>query len=138
MSSRCFLSNFKTGLLFQEKNRKIDIQDGDPGGHLGFSIGTFSVCFYLQVTSMFPTKFHVNWFFVSGEKAKKRFSRWWLWRPSWNLDRNDFNHFFITKHSDASYQVSSQLAFWFKRSSEKYIFKLAAMAAILDFRSERF
>ena len=34
-------------------------------------------------------------------------------------------------HPNASYQVSSQLAFRFKRRSEK-IFKMAGMAAILD------
>ena len=41
-------------------------------------------------------------------------------------------------HPNASYQVSSQLDFMFRRRSEKQIFKLAAIAAILDFRSERF
>ena len=57
---------------------------------------------------MLPTKYGVNWPFRSGEEAKKRFSRW---RPSWISDRNDFSH------SDASYQVWSQLAFGFRRRS---------------------
>ena len=35
--------------------------------------------FYLQVTLMIPTKFKVNWSFISGE-AKNRFSRWPAWR----------------------------------------------------------
>ena len=43
-----------------------------------------------------------------------------------------------TRHPDASYQISSQLAFQFRRRNEKTIFKIAAMATILDFRSERF
>ena len=51
---------------------------------------------------------------------------------------NDFSHFLSIGHSDASYQVSSQLAFRFRRRSEKKIFKMATMAAILDFRSARF
>ena len=44
--------------------------------------------------------------------------------------------FLSTSHSDASDQVWSQLAFQFRRRSEKYIFKIAAMVAILDFRLE--
>ena len=43
-----------------------------------------------------------------------------------------------TSHPDASYQLSSQLAFRFRRRSKKYIFKMAAMAAILDFQLEQF
>ena len=38
-------------------------------------------------------------------------------------------------HPDASYQVSSQLAFGFRRRSEKKSFKMATMVAILDFQS---
>ena len=37
--------------------------------------------------------FQVNWPFVSGEEAKKRFSRWWPWRLSWISDRNNFDYF---------------------------------------------
>ena len=84
---------------------------------------------------MLPTMFHVNWLFIS-EEVKNRFSRWWPWRPSWITDRNDYSYFCSTRHPDASYQVSSQLAFQFRRRSQKYIFKIAAMAVILDFRSE--
>ena len=32
--------------------------------------------FYLYVTPMLPTKFQVNWPFVSGVEEKNRFSRW--------------------------------------------------------------
>ena len=45
---------------------------------------------------------------------------------------------FYLRHLNASYQVSSQLAFHFRRRREKYIFKMAAMAAILDCGSEWF
>ena len=34
-------------------------------------------------------------------------------------DRNDFSYFWSTSHPYASYQVSSQLAFRFRRRSEK-------------------
>ena len=49
--------------------------------------------------------------------------------------RNDLSYFLSTSHPDASYQVSSQLAFKFRRRREKYSLK---MAAILDFRLEWF
>ena len=107
-------------------------------GHLGFPIDTIFATFDLQVTPMLPTKFGVNWPFGSGEEAKNRFSRWWPWRPSWISDLNDLSYFWSTSHPDASYQVRSQLAFRFRSRSEKYIFKMAAMAAILDFWSEWF
>ena len=60
-------------LSVQEKKRKIDFQDGRPGRHLGFPIGTILAIFDLQVTLMLPTKFGVNWPFSSGEEAKNRF-----------------------------------------------------------------
>ena len=81
------------GLSVQEKERKIDFQDGGHGGHLGFPIGTILAIFNLQVTLMLPSKFGVNWPFGSGEEAKNRFSRWRPWRPSWISDRNDFSYF---------------------------------------------
>ena len=51
----------------------------------------------------------------------------------WDFLSQPFKLFLSTSHPDASYQVSSQLAFQFRRSKEKSIFK---MAAILDFQSE--
>ena len=72
------------------------------------------------------------------EKQKNRFSRWLPWRPSWFYDLHDFSYFWSTSHPNASHQVWSQLAFGFRSKSEKQIFKMAAMAAILDFRSTRF
>ena len=64
---------------------------------------------------------------------KNRFSRWPPWWPSWISYLNDLSQFQSISHPDASYQVSSQLAFRFRRRSEKKIFKMAPMAAILDF-----
>ena len=54
---------------------------------------------------------------------KNRFSRWLPWRPSWISNRNDFSQFQSISHPDASYQVSSQLAFGFRRRSEKNDFQ---------------
>ena len=72
--------------------------------------------FELQVTLMFLTKFRLNWPFSSGEEGKNRFLRWPLW---WISNRKDFNYFCSTSHPDASYQVLSQMAFRFKKRSEK-------------------
>ena len=67
---------------------------------------------------MLPTKFRVNWLFGLGEEAKNRFSRWPPWRPSWISNRNNFSYYWSTNHPNASYQVWSQLAFWFRRRSK--------------------
>ena len=72
-SPRCFLSSFKTISLLFQKKQKIDFQNGGHGSHLGFPIRTILAIFYLQVTPMLPTKFHVNWPFSSGEEAKTTF-----------------------------------------------------------------
>ena len=71
-----------------EKKHKIDLQEGDHAGHLGFPIGMILAPFYLQVRQMLHPKFHVIWPFGSGE-GKIRFSRWLSWRPSWISDRKD-------------------------------------------------
>ena len=77
---------------------------------------------------MLPTKFSVNKLFGLGEEAQNSFLRW---PPSWISDQKDFSYFWpIThiykrdseiniNHPDASYQVSSQLAFQFRRRREK-------------------
>ena len=52
---------------------------------------------------------------LSGE-VQNRFLRWQLWQPSCVSDQNDFSYFRSTSHPDAFYQVSSQLAFRFRRS----------------------
>ena len=46
--------------------------------------------------------------------------------------------FISTSHPNPSYQFSNQLALWFRKISEKKSFKMAAMMAILDFRSKQF
>ena len=72
------------------------------------------------------------------QKTTKWFSRWSPWRPSWISNRDDCSYFWSISHPNASYHVWNHLAFGFRRRSEKYIFKMAAMSAILDFRSARF
>ena len=73
-----------------QKKFNIDFQDG---GHLGFPIRTILATFDLQVTSILPRKFRVNFPFGSGEKVQNRFSTWLLGRPSWISDQNDFSYF---------------------------------------------
>ena len=60
------------------------------------------------------------------------------WRPSSISDQNDFSFLLSASHPDTSDQVSGQWAFRFRSRSSKYILKMTAMAAILNFRSERF
>ena len=119
-----FLPSFKSlGLSVQEK-KQTGFQDGC---HLGFPIRTILAIFCLPVTPMLPTKFRVNQPFCSGEEVKNRFSRWLPWWPFWISDWKDFSYFWCISHHDASYQVSSQMAFWFRRKSQKEIFKMAAI-----------
>ena len=68
---------------------------------------------------MLPTKFQVNWLLGLGEEAKKRFSRWLPWRPSWISDLQDLSYFWSTSHPNTSYQVWSQLAFRLRKWSGK-------------------
>ena len=81
---------------------------------------------------MLLTKFRVNWHVRIGEEAKKKREDF---QDFQDYDRHDFSYFDL-RHPNASYQVSNQLAFRFRRRSEKQIFKMAAMVAILDWRSE--
>ena len=85
--------------------------------------------FDLQVTPMCPAEFRVSWPFGSLEEGKTRLSRWW---PSWISNLNTLSYFWSTSHPDASYYVSSQLAFLFRKKKQKKIFKIAAIVAILD------
>ena len=122
------------GLSFQEK-RKIDFQDSC---HVGFPIETILAIFFIYKSSWCFQQFHVSWPFVSSEEAKNRFSKWWPWRPAWISNWNNFSYFGSTRHPNAPFQASSQMAFRFRRRSEKQTFKIVAMAAILDFGLEQF
>ena len=129
---------------------------------------------------MLPTKYQINWPFVSGEEEKNRFSIWRPWWPSWISYWNDFSYFcksprcflpslesiglsvqkkrlkdFQNGHHGSHLgfpigtilaifdlqvtpmlQVLSLLTIRFMRRSKQQIFKMASMAAILDFLSE--
>ena len=45
------------------------------------------------ITGLTCTKFQVNWLLGLGEEAKKRFSRWPPWRPTWISNQHDFSYF---------------------------------------------
>ena len=127
-SPRCFLPSFKSiGLFVQEKKRKIDFQDGGHGGNLGLSIGSILVLYDLQGYSPGPhaskRSFKSVGFSVQEKKQKHTFLRLRPWQPSCISDRNNFSYILSTRHPDASYQVSSQLAFRFRRRAKKKDFK---------------
>ena len=53
------------------------------------------------------------------KRKKKRVSRWPPWQPSWISDPNNLSYFRSTSRPNASYQVSSQMAFQFRRSEQE-------------------
>ena len=85
------------------------------GSHLGFTIRMILAIVDLQVTSILSMNFES----VQEKKFKTRFSRWPP-SPQFGIPyRNNLSYFSSTSHPDASYQVSSQLAFQFRRKREK-------------------
>ena len=89
------------------------------GSHHGFPIGTVLAIFDVQVTLMPPSKFQVNLPFGSGEEAKIYFQDG---GPDGHFGFPMviiFSYFLSSSHPDASYKVSSQLVFLFRRRSEK-------------------
>ena len=97
---------------------KPDFQDGGHGSHFGFCIGTIFFNFLSKVALIFLTKFQVNWPLRSVEVVQNRFLRWQRWPPSWFFDQNNFSYFWLTSCPNTSFQVLSQLAFRFRRSSK--------------------
>ena len=116
---------------------KIDFQYGRHGGHLEFPMGTILAIFNLQVTPILPIKFQINWHFGLGVEVKNGFSRWRPRRPSWISHRKDFSFFDlqVTPMLPTKFQVN-----WSFGSGEeaKNRFSRWPLAAIFDFRSERF
>ena len=111
------MSPTKFGLSVQEKKLNIDFQDSGHGGHLGFLIRTILAIFDLQVTLMLPISFESSDFWVQ----KKR-----------KIDFQDSHHgghlgftigmilaIFDLQVTKCFLPVSSQLAFLFRRRSEK-------------------
>ena len=122
-TGQCFLLSFKSiGLLVQEKKWKIDFQDG----RHGFLFGTILAIFDLQVTLMLPTVSSQLAFWFR-KRSENRISRWPPRRLSLISDSESFLMFFlllllllffIYKSPRGSYQVLSQLAFWFRIGSK--------------------
>ena len=81
---------------------------------------------FFSYTLILPIRFWVSWHFGSG-KVQNRFSKW-CW-ASWISSQNDFSY----KTTNTCYQLSSQLAFQFRKGSSKHIYKMGAVAAIVDF-----
>ena len=128
-SPRCFLPRFETIGLLVQKKRKICFQV-----HLRFPIGTILTIFDLQVTSMLPIKFRVNWPFGSEEEAKNRFSRW----PSWISDRKKILAIFANYKSPRCFLPSFESIGLLVQEKKRQIDFQDGRHAILDFRSERF
>ena len=57
----------------------------------GLPIGIILAIFLSTSHSNASYKISCQLAFVSGEEVKNRFSRWWLRRPSWISDWNDFS-----------------------------------------------
>ena len=84
--------------------------------HLGFPIRMILAIVYLQVTSILPMNFWVNCPFGSGEKVQNKiFFKMATIAAIWDFLLNNLSYFWSTNQPDASYQVSSQLAFHFRR-----------------------
>ena len=66
--------------------------------------------------------YQINWTFGSGEEVQNRYPRQLPWRHLGFLIGTILAFFFLsTSHPYASYQVWSQLAFWLRRRSEKFL-----------------
>ena len=112
-SLRCFLPSFEsTGLSVQKKKGKKKrflrwlpswISDWN---HFNY--------FYIYKSSRcFLPIFKSTGLLVQENKRKKEFQIVWIFDP------NNLSYFRSTSHPNASYQVSSQMAFQFRRRSEK-------------------
>ena len=108
---------------------KIGFQAGGYGGHFGFPIGMILAIFHLHVNLLLHCKFQLN--SPCGLRdVQNRFSRWRLWRPFWISDRHDFSSF-RSRSCQSKFRLKSTKGL----GSRKLIFKMAAVAAIWDFRS---
>ena len=87
------------------------------------------------------------WYFLSSlksiagnlwvqKKVKNRFSGWLLWQPSWIYNLNILTNFGL--HQNSFYEVSNQLYFQFRSRSSIQIFKMAVVAANIDFWQKQF
>ena len=106
-SPLCFLPRFESFGLPVQKKRKID------GGHLGFPIRT--IFFYQFLIYESPQRFLLRFESIGRSVQVKKQTIDFQDGGHAILDFNDFTYFWSTSHPDASYQVSNQLAFCFRR-----------------------
>ena len=93
------------------------------------------ICYvWSTITLVLPSNFPVDWPFGSG-KVQDNFLRLPPWRPFWSSNQKDLAIFDL-RHPNISYELSSQEAIPFRRRL-KSIFKMASVAAIFDFSSQR-
>ena len=118
---RCRLKNFKMA-----------------ASHLGYRNRTILAILNLYVGPMPLIKFRLNLTYGLGGDVIRRISRWPVWRPSWISEWNDFNKSESLSHCQASHQVSAQSYLWLGSRCRLKNFKMGAMVAILDIRTERF
>ena len=83
-----------------------------------FLIGIIGAIFDLQVTLMIPTKFQINWSIGKKINFQDGFHGGHLGFPIGTILA-----IFDLRHPNASFQVSSQLAFVFRKRSEKKHFQ---------------
>ena len=101
------------GLSVPKKKETIDFQDGR---HLGFRIGTI---FAIFISTSHPDPFYqfsnqlALWFRKISEKKSFKMVAMRVWWPSWISDPNNLSYLRSTSHPNASFQVSSQMAFQF-------------------------
>ena len=134
VATMCFNSNRPTN--WEEKS-KIGFQDGGDGSHFEFPIGLNLAIFHLHATLLPDCKFKLN--SPCGLRdVQTKFSRWWLWRPSWTSDRLDFSANRSKICPVTTEQVSAQIDQRFGKRRRKLIFKMVTLAAILNFRSAQF
>ena len=141
-----FLPSFKSISLSVEKKFKIDLQGGSCGSHLGFLIRTILAIFDFKQPQYRLSCFKSIRLLVQEKKDKRDFQSGGHGGHLWFLIYKTPWYFLLSFKSIIGFQIrmsyfqsaSSLLAFQCSRRSSKYLFKMAAMAAILDFRSERF
>ena len=151
MSPQCLPPSFSLNRLsVREQMSFQDFQAGHHGGHLGSWNGTnlailnrgywnkmVLAILNLYVALMPPIKFQLNPTYGL-EDVVWTFSRWPIWRPSSILEQNDFINSTSPCGPNASHQVWAQSDLGFRSRCGFKIFKMAAQAAILDSRPERF
>ena len=133
----CFPSSFGSIQLMVWEMSFEEFQDGRHGYWNGTS-ETFLVILNIYVAPMSPMKIQCNLTYSLGGDIVWRISRWPPWWQSWISEQNHCSNSESLCRCDASHQVSAQSDLGFRRRCCLKNFKMAALAAILDIRTERF